>query len=245
MKNTIIISFLVILIVSCSKPDTDKGDIQKCDCSNYLPSSEAVECNGTISQSDSCQTYFAIWKELFLEKNNMKEDYFDTHITPCSTILHKVADGISFEIYFIVKVDWVEFRSYDTFIIWLSPSTGAMFPTLNIPRSVLLTKEQISNLFDNYAFSTRLSSVATLTSLKYSTRLEAMKALISASKVDTLCSSFLLYGPLNPKSSTSGHPYLRASGDINRSENKCIESQIDLVTGEVYVNYDACMIINK
>jgi len=245
MKNTIIISFLVILISSCSKPDTDTKGIQKCDCSTFLPSSESVECNGTIGQSDTCQAYFAIWKEIFLEKNNMKEDYFDRHITPCSTAIQIWDDGISFSIYFIVKNDWVEFRSYDTFVIWLSPSTNKLYPTLDIPRSELLTKDQISILFDYQAFGARISSVAPITSLKYSSRLEAMKALISASNVDTLCSSSLLYGVIDPKSATSGHPYLLASAALNYSENKCIESQMDLVTGEVKVVYDACYIINK
>jgi hypothetical protein len=245
MKRTIIISFLAILIGSCSKPDTDKKDIQKCDCSTYLPSPESVECNGPISQSDTCKTYFAIWKEIFLEKNNMTEEYFNNHITPCKTSLHKWNDGISFEIYFKVKIGWVETKLYDDFAIILSSSTIGLYPTLSIPRSVLLSKDQISILVNNYAFSSRIFIVSPISSSKYNSQNEAMKALIDATSVDTLCNSRIFYQIPNLNFSPTGHPFIEASCVINWAENKCVSSQMDLVTGEVKVVYNACYIINK
>ena len=236
----------MILLTSCSKSDSDKKDVQKCDCSRYLPSTESVYCEGVLSENDTCQTYFTIWKALFLTGNNMPEEYFNTHITPCVTNISKVNDGILFDIYYKVDLAWLEVRLYDRFIIWLSPATTTgVYPTLNIPRNELLTKEQIRILMANNAFGSKITGVSPITNLKYASRSEAMNALISASKVDTLCSGSIFYGTLDPKGSSNGHPYIEASATLNWYENKCIHSQMDLVTGEVNVNYEDCIIVNK
>lgn len=242
MNKTILIGSLIILICSCSKTDNRKDDILKCDCSHSSSILDPVSCYGTICQSDTCQTYFAIWKELFLSKNQMDQQFFNEHITLCSTALHKWNDGISFEIYYKAKIDWAEDRLSDKFIIWLSPTTSGLYPTLYVPRNVLLSNNQIITILDGDAFSSRIYNVTPIENLKYSSLQEAMEALILASKVDTLCTRYIYFQQPSPDSIPTGHPILESSATLNWSENRCITSTIDLVTGEVKVNFNVCII---
>src|ERR1035437_1301958 len=93
MKKTFSISLLFLIIFSCSKPD----DHLTSDCSHFSQSSTPIVCDGSICQSDTCQTYFGIWKEIFLAKNQMNQEYFDNHITLCNTGTFKnTQQGISF-----------------------------------------------------------------------------------------------------------------------------------------------------
>jgi len=127
MKKAISIYFLILLIYACSKTDDRQKELLKCDCSAYLAPSEPVTCSGTLCQSDTCQTYFSIWKELLLSRNQMSQDYFNSHITPCNTSIDKWNDGITFRISYKVKIEWAEVLLGDQFIIWLSPSTSGLY----------------------------------------------------------------------------------------------------------------------
>jgi hypothetical protein len=173
----------------------------------------------------------------------MSPDYFDNHITPCNTNIDKWDDGISFRIYYKVKIDWAEVLMGDQFIIWLSPSTSGLYPSLSLPRDTLLTKEQINTSFSLLAFSSSMNVISSINELKYHSNAEAMTALIRGSGVDTLCTSDLYYNPPNLGLAPSGQPYLRAYGILNWNENKCITGQLNLYTGEVKTTFNQCMII--
>jgi len=242
MKKVILFGVLGILLSACAATVDIKDNILKCNCSTYLPSVLTVDCNGTICQSDTCQTYFKVWKELFLTRNQMTESYFNNHITPCTTSVDKWNDGISFGISYKVKMDWAETKLYDTFVIWLAPSTANMYPSISLPRGVLLTKDQINTTIDKFAFNPQMFSVASVTGLKYASRQEAMKALIKASKVDTLCAGAILFQAPHMNIFSNGNPLLQASAIINYNENKCITCTMDLVTGDVSVAYNVCYI---
>jgi len=243
MKKIIPVIFLTSLTFSCSKTDDGQQDILQVDCSYYPQTTESIVCNGTLCQNDTCQTYFAIWKDLFMTKNQISQEYFDTHITPCNSILHYWNDGISYRITYKIKIDWAETKLNDKFIIWLSPSTEGLYPLLNLSRNVLLPKDQIETAIDNLAFASAMYNVSPVNSLKYSSRIEAMKALIQASGVDTLCTSTIYYIKPNRDSTPNGHPFLEASGVLDWDENKCITSSLDLITGESIVNHTHCYIL--
>ncbi len=238
MKKIIIISVLICIIFSCSKTD-----IQKVDCSIYSIPIEPVICSRTFCQSDTCQTYLIIWKNLLMSRNQMSQDYFDNHITPCKTSLDKWDSGISFRISYNVKIDWAEVQLWDQFIIWLSPNTSGVYPSLNLPRNSLLTKDQINSAANIMAFSTRINTISSIKSIKYNSLNEAMKALSRSSGVDKLCRSEFYYEQPHMVIPPIGHPFLRAYGVLNWDENSCITSQMNLYTGEVKVITDPCMII--
>jgi hypothetical protein len=243
MKKAISICFLILLVYACSKTDDRQKETLKCECAGYLTPSEPVACSGTLCQSDTCQTYFTIWKDLLMSRNQMSKDYFDNHITPCNTSIDKWDDGISFRIYYKVKIEWAEILLGDQFIIRLSPSTSGLYPSLSLPRDTLLTKDQINSAFSLMAFSSSMNTISSINELKYHSLTEALNAVIRGSGVDTLCTSDLYYDPPQMDLAESGQPYIRAYGILNWNENKCITSQMNLYTGEVKVIFNQCMII--
>ena len=235
MKLPLLLSVLMVyFLMSCSDSKYIVQD--KCDCSNYLNFQDSIDTTVKLCVNDTCRDYFEIWKSIFLTKNQMQEDYFDNHIFPISTKIHSWDDGISFEISYKAKYDWVESKLYDNLTIWLSPSTVGLYPRIDIPRNVLLTSDQIMELLDNKAFSSHLQKVAVINGLKFNSRENAFKSLIKASNVDTLCTSSIYY------LDTNGHPFLEGSGTLSWEENQCIFSKVDLVTGDVKIDYGVCWI---
>ncbi len=218
-------------------------DDYRCDTCNYCDASELYqECYGELCTSDTCENYFTIWKELFISNNQMTEDYFDNHIFPCMTILHKWNSGISFRISYQIIIDWVEAWVQDDFII-LIDSAENHFPHLDLPRDTLLSKDQIEMAVSGGAFSSRMHKVEPIDHLKFPTLQNALDTLISTAGVDTLCSRSIYYESHSKNSPSNGHPYLEANAFLNLKENQCIYTDIDLVTGEIKIRHDLCMII--
>jgi|WetSurSiteA1Bulk_404760.scaffolds.fasta_scaffold40401_2 hypothetical protein len=242
MKRISFVSLLLLLIFSCSKTTEENQEIIKVDTS-HCPIYDALVCSGILCQSDTCQTYFPIWKNQFLIRNQMSQNYFNSRITPCSSKIVNWVDGISIEISYKVKTDWAEAVLTDRFAIWLSKTTIGLYPSIDVPRNTLLNEDQISSLITSFAFSSSINSVATIGHLKYSSLQEAMKALIVASKVDTLCTGNVFFQSPNLSAPPIGDPFIEASGTLNWEENKCITCQMNLVTGEADVFYNNCIFI--
>ena len=170
----------------------------------------------------------------------MSQEYFDDHITLCSTTIHKWAEGTSFEIFYKVKIEWAEYRLLDKFIFYIASN---LYPGLDVPRNVLLSKSQIETVLNGNYFSSQMSKISPVNELKYTSETEAMKALIEASYVDTFCIGSVSYPQKSFDKYTIGHPYFIASGVLNWTDNKCIEGSIDLITGETYINEQICYIL--
>lgn len=238
MKKISLISILICILFSCSKTD-----IQKVDCSAYSIPFEPVVCDGTFCQSDTCQTYLIIWKNLLMSRNQMTQNYFNDHITPCETSIDKWNSGISFRITYNVKVDWAEVQLWDTFIIWLAPNTTGLYPSLDLPRNILLTKDQINSAANIMAFSTSINTITSINSLKYNSVNEAMKDLSRASGVDKLCRYEFYYERPHMVVPPSGYPFIRAYAVLSNEANSCMTSQLNLYTGEADVTINPCMII--
>jgi Ataxin-1 and HBP1 module (AXH) len=237
MKRIIFLISILCLFQTCTK---DSNNQLKCDCSQGYPETEPIYCPGQLCQSDSCQTFFNIWKDLFLSKNQMSQEYFDDHITLCSTTIHIWAEGTSFEIFYKVKIGWAEYRLLDKFIFYIASS---LYPGLDVPRNVLLSKSQIETVLNGNYFGSKMSKIIPADELKYTSETDAMKALIYASHVDTFCIGSVSYPQKSFDKYTVGHPYFIASGVLNWNDNKCIEGSIDLITGETYIKEQICYII--
>lgn len=240
MKKISLLSIIICLIFSCSKTN----DIVNVDCSQYYLPAEPVICEGTFCQSDTCQTYLNIWKSLVMSRNQISEVWFDNHITACNTYINKWNSGLSFRVSYTVKIDWAEVKLGDTFIIWLSPSTSGMYPSLYLPRNSLLTQNQINSASNLMAFSSRINTISPLSRLRFNSEDEALYILLRASHTDKFCSTELYYEQPHMIDPPGGHPFLRATGILNMKENKCVTSQVDLLTGEFEVIYNPCYIIN-
>lgn len=239
MKKIFSISLLFLIIYSCSKTVVPV----KTECSNYSVSPEPVTCNSSICQSDTCITYYTIWKEIFLSKNQMTETYFDNHISICNTAIYKYADqGLQFELSYKLKIDWFEIKFDEGFMILLFPSYLQNNPAINLPSNILLSKNQINANINNPFFSDLIHTISPIGHLNYSSRQAAIKALANSAEVDDLCESTLSIQYENIENPPIGHPVLTGSAVINWNENKCVSGIMDLATNYLKVENNICVI---
>jgi hypothetical protein len=240
MKKTILISLSILIVFSCSKT----ADRKTVDCSQYydiLP--PPLVCNGTICQSDTCITYFNIWKELFLAKNQMTEEYFNNHITICNTSANTDQyQGIQFALTYKFKIDWFETKFEENFMIWLTPLYLQNNPDINLPVNTLLSKDQVSQYMGNPFFATPMEIISSIEHLNYSSRQAAIMAMAANAGVNDMCTSNLSVQYMNVDNPMIGHPVLTASATVNWEDNKCVSGIMDLATDYIKVEHIACMI---
>ena len=239
MKKTLSICLLFFIIFSCSK----HADYQTIDCSYMNDQLPPITCSGSICQSDTCKTYFGIWKELFLAKNKMTEDYFNNHITICNTATYKYANqGFQFELAYKLTIDWFEAKFEEGFMIWLYPSYLQANPDVNVPASILLSKDQISANINNAFFSDLFHTISSIDHLKYSSRQEAVTVLAHAAGVNDMCSSSISVQYEDVPDPPIGHPVLMAGGALNWNENKCVSGIMDLASDYLKTDKSYCVI---
>ena len=70
----------------------------------------------SICTTEICSTYTAVWKELFIKRNNMTEGYFDKHISIFYSAVF-ISGGEKFEIGYRVQNDWAIAETWDMFVI--------------------------------------------------------------------------------------------------------------------------------
>lgn len=215
MRKTILVCFLFTSLFSCEKID--------------------------LCESDNCDKYLDIWKDLFISRNNMTSEYFDKHITPAYSTIDSWNDGQSFRVEYKVKIDWAETTLADQFIVWISPSTEGLYPSLQLPRNAWLNKTQINSALDLFAFSSQIYKVAMVEHLKYSTRNEAKELLETESGINNLEDGEIYYE--SPSfNECLGHPFYRIRDEIDKSKNECISCTLDLVTGDADIRNVPCVL---
>lgn len=202
-----------------------------------------ITCTGSICQSDTCKTYFGIWKELFLAKNQMTEDYFNKHLTVCNTATYKYANqGFQFELAYKLNIDWFETKFEEGFMIWLFPSYLQNNPAINLPSNILLSKDQISANISNPFFSDLLHTISSIDHLNYSSRQEALLVLAHTAGVNNMCSNYVSVQYQDAVNPPIGHPILNASAALSGKENQCVSGTMDLATDYLEVAKGACFI---
>ena len=240
MKKISSISLLFLIIFSCSKTD----DHLTVDCSHSYGSASPIICSGSICQSDTCSTYFVIWKELFLAKNQMTQEYFDNHIIICNSGTFKnTQQGISFYLSYKITIDWFEAKLESDFLILLSPEYTQLYPELGLPNNTLLSKDQINGQINNTFFFSPLPIISSVNHLNYSSRQEAIKVMAHAAGVNDMCESTLYIQYENVDNPAIGHPVLTAGATLNWDENKCVSGIMDLASDYLKVENNACMIL--
>jgi hypothetical protein len=238
MKKSISISLLFLIIFSCSKPN----DHLTSDCSHFSQSSAPIVCDGLICQSDTCQTYLGIWKEIFLAKNQMTQEYFDNHITLCNTgTFRNTQQGTLFYLSYKITIDWFEVKfEEENFLILLSTTYTQQYPELGLPNNILLSKDQIKGQINNTFFSSPIPTITSVNHLIYPTKQEAAKALAVASGVNSMCSITINLKYPDGTEMTAGHPLLESNGVLNWDEDKCVGGKMDLLTGDIAVDNYGC-----
>jgi hypothetical protein len=206
--------------VKCSQPvdNAQKNDLLNC----------------SLCNSDICGKYQEIWKELFMEKNNLSENYFNDHIILCSSDTGSWDEGVSFNICYKVKIDWAVAWSCDQFIIKIKKGNN-LYPAVDLPRDEFLSKDQIRTALMRKAFSSGMDSLSAAEVLKYSSLKIALDQLITDSNVNTLCFNGIFIND-------SGNISMRAFGEYEHEINSCISGEIDLINGNATHNDTPCWI---
>ncbi|HUZ57492.1 MAG TPA: hypothetical protein VMU83_01760 [Hanamia sp.] len=234
MKQTIVALLLLSLLSACHKENkmqAAENDIVGCTLAgpyDYLNTYNF----GSINTDSLCEKYQAIWKELLMENNHLTDSFFTNHITLIQSDTSTWNDGISFSICYEVHVGWAIAYTCDQFIIKIDSSVQQFG---EFPRNNYLSKDQIQTIINDSGLSSYINEVAPINSLQFSSSDVALKYLIKAAKVNTLCITDVALGD-------SAHLYLEAYGQYTNKVNSCRTARLDLETGKTYISEGPCYI---
>ncbi|NOU18459.1 MAG: hypothetical protein HOO91_12960 [Bacteroidales bacterium] len=233
MKSRIVLTQILLLatFISCNKEKQER----KVTCTNLYDYAYSENCPiGSLCTTSICNEYQAIWKELFLEKNNLSESYFNDHIILCQSDTITWMDGISFSICYKVKIGWAIAWNCDQFIIKIK-NGNSLYPSINIPRDEYLSKENIRIAIDNHAFSSNMTAISNDEVLKFTNSEIALDKMIKDANVSTLCTRSVFINDL-------GHISIEANAEYVNEVNLCIVGTIDLINGNTHFYDTMCRI---
>jgi len=212
-------------------------DQKKCSCIDGSANWDYLDGTGIgwLRTNETSQKYQNIWKELFLERNGLSEEFFGKYIELKTSFLNEWDDGISFSIGYYIKVDWAVAYNMDGFIVKIT--NEAIYPASNNPTNRYLIKEEVAKIVDRREYSSEIINLTPDETLKFATKDKAMDFLIKEANVSTLCFHRIFVN------TNTGHLMLEASAQYENESNKCISAFLDLVNGETNI-YDTLCYIN-
>lgn len=231
IKHTLFLFFALCLFFSSCKKESRATICSESHASDY-PVDYGI---GEMCTTDVCTQYLAIWKELIQEKNDLSQEFLDTHFEFHRSDTSTWGNGITFRVCYKIEVDWVVAYNCDQFIINIT-ADKALYPALNLPRNTNLNKEKIKIALENQAFASSIEKINNATQLEYLTMEDALNDLITFSGINTLCFSRII---LNKE---TGNLQLEAFAEYENEENSCIKGTVDLITGEKEVQDIPCWI---
>lgn len=234
--SAIIISLFYIILFSCEENNEKKLTDREATCNqsdeyDYLNNYAADQ----ICTSDTCTEYLSLWKELFFEKNHISEDFYEDHVELARAGMNSWKKGVSFRVCYRVKIDWAIAYNCDSFIIKINENNN-YFASLNLPRDIYLSKDQIEIAIENRAFSSSLNTISNSEDLQFISMNDALASLIIAANINTLCSKRIF---INKE---TGHLTLEAYAQYMDEYNSCIQGSIDLINGNTTVRDIPCWI---
>ncbi len=222
MRNFISLTFsffLFIFLFSSCKPD------------------DRILCTDS-----KCDTYLAIWKDYFLNINDMSEEYFEDHIMPIESNIVANSNGQSFNIRYEVNIEWLTFEVRDRFQVFID-SNVTSFPQLNLNKGEFLFDDDIKKIIDIFAFESQVTRMASVENLNFSSHKKALSALqdVTGENVDFRRFEFkdarLTFDPFTDDKyidtaagERGGHPYMYGVKEVG--DNDCVCGELDLVSGK-------------
>ena len=231
---TLLVFSSLLALNSCNWYE-EETELRKVSCVQ-LGAYDYLESDWTdsICTTEICSIYTDIWKELFIKRNSMTEEYFDKHISIiASGSSPPEREGVIFFISYHLQNDWAIARGGDAFIIKIDEDEDD-YPEIGLPKATFLTLEQIEAAIDHRGFNSWIHKAPKTGPLRYSSMNEALDTLIKAARVDTLCFTQVFL------SLSIGTLTLEAYGIYEDEENSCITGTIDLITGQTYVKDGSC-----
>lgn len=215
---------LAFLLFSCEPVEVMEP--RETACSGFLSEYPVDRGEERICTDDICSKYLAIWMDLIKEKNDLSQEFVDSHIELHRTSLNSWKDGISFRVCYNIQIDWAVTYSCDKFIIKIDPA-NSQYPAIPLPRNTELTKEQVEIAIEKGAFSSSLANISNATQILYPSFDDALSDLIEYSPVNTLCFTKI---SLDKK---EGNLLFEAKAEYINEENSCIYGTANLTTGEM------------
>ena len=225
-------SFLIASLWSCEKENQERkvtcfqGDVY-----GYLDRYKI----DSICTSEICTRYLSIWEELFKEKNNLSDTFFNEHIILCKSHLNTWKEGISIHICYKVIMDWAIAWNCESFMIEIN-SDSYYYPEL--PRDEYLSKDEIRSAIEQDHYVSRMDTVSN-SNIIFHSKNEAILKLVEDANVDTLCMSEIY---LDKK---TGNLMLKAWAEYENEENSCIQGKLDLINGDTEITDTPCVIFNN
>jgi hypothetical protein len=214
---------LLSILISCTKHT--ENSVQNVTCNQFSDYNERYNwINDSLSKNDTCTKFQSIWKDLFLEKNNLSQKYFDDHIIPYFSSYGAWDEGMSFNICYKIRIDWAIAYSCDQFIIKIRKGNN-LYPALILPRDTLLSIDNIRIAIKNRAFSSSVTVLSNDEVLKFSSNKSAMDNLIRASNLNTLCFNNIYIDRF------TGHMMIEADAQYVNKFNSCVQGFLDLING--------------
>lgn len=168
------------------------------------------------------EKYLPVWKELFMKKNNIDENYFTEHITVCYVFKNDWTEGESLVFDYQVKIDWAAALLTDSILVKLKGS------------QVYLTPDEVktNGLIESRGRSLKYqisSIIPHNTVISYSVALD---------KVRKTCFSSLkpVVDPVNISRSLDyeyGELLFQTSSTISDKDNQCKFATMRLSDGEI------------
>lgn len=232
MKTVSLFGLFIFFITSCNKPSKPLVE-RDTNCSKNFY--QDIDPKGPICNTELCEKYFGIWKELFMEKNNISENFFNEHIKIWGRYGYDVPLNYNFSVCYTVDIDWVSARNCDNFIIKLNMADKSL--QQRIPKDQFLSKEQIKSISEikpDRAYQSKISKISIKEKVKFTSRSDALNQLSKKFKVSTLCTGSFYFN------SENGHLMMTSNANFVGTNN-CIFLTTDLETGETIHEEGNCL----
>lgn len=208
----------VIIIASCKKKDQFYNN----ECSTPAP----LTIMPTLCTGDTCTTYLAIWKELFMERNNMSQSAFAERMVVYDTKVVNFSQGTIFRVRAKFTSGWAIADYDDDFYIRITTDNNNYTGTL--PKNKLLTKNEIVQ----YLFETNnkysFVKINFTGNLFYSNPDVVLKLLAQKSKINRFCNYNI------GVNRSTGNLVLSVFANIfDKGTSVCISAQADLNMGDL------------
>lgn len=212
--NLFFLTIFVLWLASCG----EKNEVIK-DPVNCPPMTLPYPATGSICNSFECQQYQSIWKELFITKSALTDDFFNRHIQVYSTKIVSSPAHEYFYVYYNVKVDWVTTNACDSFLI---KTNGIEFPQIQLPVDQYLNKNQVQAFISQYHYLNKINPITKQEKLIYTSMEDAKSKL----KDYLICPMTFVLGPsdghiiLLAKTSFAGGPVVESYEYFTKKEGQ-------------------------
>jgi len=216
---------VTIMFSGCGKDESkNKGDWDISEIANLCTDALTVK-------------YLEIWKELFMERNNLTGAFCSQHIEieyseRSVPVVGDWSDGTSFGICYSVNIDWATAYVCDNFIVYIN---NTLYPALNVPRNVYLNKSEIEKVLNIQSYSSEINKLTSDRKLKFKSLEDALNFAIKEANVKTL--HLTARGVfINRKTGQISLEAVESRYEIN----KCIFVTLNLISGQINIVESVC-----